>query len=152
MLWAVVWVVHLGLLAAWLGSMLYSLVIVQPRAHRFFAADDDRLEEFLTVVGSGNRRPVVALITGLFVSLAVIPIADTPRAPQAILYAVEGGLLVAAAVVFARVSWWLWPRRVFALAEERPRHRISLRRHAFAMVGLTGAAFVVAVTALTTAS
>ncbi|WP_129665235.1 hypothetical protein [Phytoactinopolyspora endophytica] len=149
MLWTVVWVVHLGLLAAWLGSMLYSLVIVQPRAHRFFAADDDRLEEFLTVLGSGNRRPVLALLAGLLVSAASLPAIDSPSTSRAILYALEGGLLLAASAVFARVSWRLWPRRVFALPEERPLHRLVLRHHALTMVGLAGTAFVVAVTTLT---
>lgn len=53
MVLALLAVVHVGLAAVWLGSMLYSLMIVQPRAARVLGGDDDRLEEFLTVVGWG---------------------------------------------------------------------------------------------------
>lgn len=142
-------VAHVGLLAVWLGSMLYSLLIVQPRAARFFAADDDTLEEFLTVLGSGNRRPVAGILVALFVTGGALVAAIGPTATQAILFAAEGALLLAAAVVFSRVSWRLWPRRVFALPGERPAHRTALHRHALAMVALAGAAFVLAVLAVT---
>jgi hypothetical protein len=108
-------VAHIGLLAVWLGSMLYSLLIVQPRAARFFAADDDTLEEFLTVLGSGNRRPVVGIVVALFITGGALVAAIDPTANQAGLFATEGILLLVAAAVFARVSWRLWPRRVFAL-------------------------------------
>ncbi|NDL57536.1 hypothetical protein [Phytoactinopolyspora mesophila] len=141
-------VAHIGLLAVWLGSMLYSLLIVQPRAARFFAADDDTLEEFLTVLGSGNRRPVVGIVVALFATGGALAAVETNTASE-VLFAVEGMLLAVAAFVFARVSWRLWPRRVFALPEERGGHRAALHRHALLMVGLVGAAFVVAVVAVT---
>lgn len=135
---------HLGLLGVWLGSMLYSLVIVQPRAARFFGADDDAHEAFLVTVGAGNRRPVLAILTVLGVSWALILAAT---GADAALLAAEGVALAAAAAVFAHVSWRLWPRRVFALPEERPAHRASLRRHASVMVALAAAAFLLAVLA-----
>jgi Na+-transporting NADH:ubiquinone oxidoreductase subunit NqrD len=142
-------VAHIGLLALWLGSMLYSLLIVQPRAARFFAADDDTLEEFLTVLGSGNRRPVVGIVVALFITGGALVAAIDPTANQAGLFATEGILLLVAAAVFARVSWRLWPRRVFALPDERPAHRRALHGHALAMVTLVGAAFVLTVLAVT---
>lgn len=148
MLFRLLALAHLGLLAGWLGSMSYSLVVVQPRATRFLAADDDTLEEFLTVLGAGNRRPVLAIVAGLFASLAALVVIDAPDGWRAALYGVEAALLVAAAAVFARVSWRLWPRRVFALPEERPAHRAVLRRHAVAIVALVGASFVAAVLVL----
>ncbi|WP_166354741.1 hypothetical protein [Phytoactinopolyspora limicola] len=141
-------VIHLGLLAVWLGAMLYSLVIVQPRAARFFT-DDDTHEEFLTVLGAGNRTPVLAILVAVVGT--GIPLAATGELSTAAgwLLGVEGVLVVAAAAVFTRVSWRLWPRRVFALPSERPAHRTQLRRHALLMVALVGTAFVLAVVAVT---
>ena len=148
MMWVVLVVAHVGLAAVWLGSMLYSLAIVQPRATRFLATDDDALEEFLTVLGAGNRRPVVAIVAGLFATLAAVTLLEPPSTAQAALFAAEAVALVAAAAVFARVSWRLWPRRVFALPEERPAHRTALHRHAIAMVALVGTAFALVVAAV----
>lgn len=147
---AVLAVVHVGLAAVWLGSMLYSLLVVQPRAARFLAADDDRLEEFLTVLGAGNRRPVLAIVAGLLASGVLLAAVLGPEPAQVALLTAEGILLVIAAAVFARVSWRLWPRRVFALPSERPAHRAALHRHALTMVALVGAAFALAVTTLAT--
>lgn len=72
---------HVGLLGGWLGSMLYSLVIVQPRAARFFAGDDDAHEAFLVVLGAGNRRPVLAIIAAATVT-AVLITALSPQPPR----------------------------------------------------------------------
>lgn len=148
MMWVVLVVAHAGLAAVWLGSMLYSLVVVQPRAARFLSTDDDALEEFLTVLGAGNRRPVVAIVAGLFATLAAVTLLEPPSTAQAVLFAAEAITLVAAAAVFVRVSWRLWPRRVFALPEERPAHRAALHRHAMTMVALVGTAFALAVAAV----
>lgn len=142
-------VVHLGLLGTWLGAMGYSLLVVQPRVARFLAADDDALEEFSTLLGAGNRRPVLAIVATALGTLAALIVVDRPAGLDAAFYAADALALLAAAAVFARVSWALWPRRVFALPEERPAHRAALRRHALALVGLVGAAFVAAGAALT---
>jgi hypothetical protein len=140
-------VAHLGLLGVWLGAMLYSQLVVQPRAAQFFGADDDDHEAFLVTLGAGNRRPVLAIIAALLVTGALITAARSPNVAQPVLYAVEGVVMVAATAVFARVSWALWPRRVFALPDERPAHRAALRRHALALVALVGTAFAIAATA-----
>lgn len=146
-LYVVLVVAHLGLLGVWLGAMVYSLIVVQPRAARFFAADDDEYEAFLVTLGAGNRRPVLAIIAALLVTGASIAAARSPSTAQGVLYAVEGVMVVAAATIFARVSWALWPRRVFALPDERPANRAALRMHALALVALVGAAFVLDATA-----
>jgi hypothetical protein len=39
-------VMHAGLAASWLGGIVYSLLVVQPKAAAFFA-DDDSHEAFL---------------------------------------------------------------------------------------------------------
>jgi hypothetical protein len=42
-------VAHLTIAAVWLGSMVYSLTVVQPRVERFFP-DPERREEFLVTL------------------------------------------------------------------------------------------------------
>lgn len=137
-------VIHLGLLAVWSGSMAYSLVIVQPRLGRVLAADDDLLEHLSTVLGSGNRRPVLAIIAALFLTLAGIMLSHDLESAAVALSIIEAALLIAAALIFATVSWRLWPARVFALPDERPAHRRALRTRAFAMTALVGTSFVLA--------
>jgi hypothetical protein len=131
--------------------MLYSLLIVQPRVARFFGADDDTREEFLTVLGAGNRRPVLAMIAALFVTWVLLAVFTPPERWQWVLQGTQAVLLVFAAAVFVRVSWHLWPRRVFALSDERPAHRRALHKHAVALVVTVTSAFVLAAVAITSA-
>ncbi|AYY14697.1 hypothetical protein EF847_20385 [Actinobacteria bacterium YIM 96077] len=151
-LFALLAIAHLGLLGIWLGSMLYSLLIVQPRASRFLAADDDGLEAFLTTLGAGNRRPVLAIVAVLGISGLLLAVAGKLATSSIMLFALEGLALLAALAVFVRVSWRLWPRRVFALPEERPAHRRVLHRHAVTMIALVGVTFTLAVLAILTAT
>ncbi len=137
-------VVHLGLLGTWLGSMLYSLLVVQPRAARFFGTDDDAREAFLLTLGAGNRRPVLAIIAAAVTAGVLIPVLRQDGVPA---YGASSIVVAGAAAVFIHVSWRLWPRRVFALPEERAAHRAALHRAALALVGLVGTAFVLAVVA-----
>lgn len=130
---------HLLLAAVWLGSMTYSLLVVQPKAARFFT-DESRLEEFLVALAHGNRWRVVALVGALILSAIAVMII-WPEAAAG--YAVALVLYTAAAGVFANVSWRHWPARVFALPEELPGFHRRLRRQAWAMVVLVGLAFVV---------
>lgn len=129
---------HLGLAAAWCGSMGYSLVVVQPKVARF-GFEDDRLEEFLTLLAQGNRWKVVPIIAALLATGTAVA-ALTGGATRA---AFAGVLVLycAAAAVFADVSWRHWPVRVFALPQERPALRRALRIRAWTMLVLVGAAF-----------
>ncbi|SHN48241.1 hypothetical protein [Cryptosporangium aurantiacum] len=140
--------IHLGIAAVWLGSMAYSLRVVQPALDR--AIDDlVRREELVTTLAQGNRWRVVGLIGGVIVSgSAVALLAD---GSVTIGYAVAVGLYLVAAAIFANVSWRHWPARVFALPDEIPRFRQSLRRQATTMLGLVGCAYGVAL-GVTTAS
>lgn len=138
-------VVHAGLAAAWLGSMAYSLTVVQPRLAAFFGPDDAAHEEFLLALAHGNRWRVVALVAALAVSgggLLLLSGGD-----DLALHLVKGGLLAGAATAFWYVSWRHWPRRVFALPQELPRQRRRLRSIAWTMAGLVGLAFVLGVVA-----
>src|SRR5882724_5063420 len=74
---------HLFLGVGWLGAMSYSLFMVQPKAARYFASDDQAHEDFLTTLAHGARWKVVGL-------LAVI--------------AASGVLLVFTA--HGRTGWW----------------------------------------------
>ncbi len=133
---------YLVLTALWLGSMVYSLVVVQPRVARFFP-DDERREEFLVTLANGNRWPVVALIAGLVVSGGVVALAGSGAVSAG--YAVAVGLDLVAAVIFVDVSWRHWPSRVFALPEELPGFRRRLTVRASAMTVLVGLSYAVAV-------
>jgi hypothetical protein len=141
----VVAVAHLTLSAIWLGSMVYSLIVVQPRVASFFA-DEDRHEEFLLVLAHGNRWPVVAVICALTLSAGYV-IVTMPGLAGA--YAIALVLYAAAGALFCEVSWRHWPARVFALPQELPRFRRRLRCQAWIMLGLVGAAYIVALSATT---
>jgi hypothetical protein len=134
-------IAHLTIAATWLGSMTYSLNVVQPKVSGFFA-DQERHEEFLVTLAHGNRWKVVALICALVLTAAGV-VVTAPRA-TAIGYIVVLGLYTAAALIFVNVSWRHWPARVFALPEELPRFRRSLARQAWTMLALVGAAFLTA--------
>jgi hypothetical protein len=67
----VVAVAHLTIAATWLGSMVYSLLVVQPRVALFFT-DESRREEFLLALAHGNRWRVVAVVGALMLSAVVM--------------------------------------------------------------------------------
>jgi len=129
-------VAHLTIAAIWLGSMVYSLMVVQPRVERFFPGPERR-EEFLLTLANGNRRPVVALIAALVLTgLALLALRPGARLVVALL------LYLLAGALFAHVSWRHWPARVFALPGELPGYQRRLRRLAWAMLALVGTAFL----------
>jgi hypothetical protein len=136
-------VVHLLVAAVWLGSMSYSLFVVQPRVAAHFT-DPQRREEFLTVLAQGNRWRVVGLVSVLVVSAAIL----VGAARGAVRWGFTGAMLLdlSAAAIFVNVSWRHWPARIFALAEEVPRYQRSLRLQARGMLVLVGLAFVVGLT------
>jgi hypothetical protein len=141
-------VTHLTIAAIWLGSMVYSLIVVQPRVDRFFPDPGSR-EEFLVALANGNRRPVVALIVGLLVTdletLLVRPDVRLGYGIALLLYLLAGAL-------FVHVSWRHWPARVFALPEELPGFQRRLRRLAWTILGLVGAAFLTTLSATVSAA
>jgi hypothetical protein len=131
-------VAHLTIAAVWLGSMVYSLTVVQPRVERFFS-DPERREEFLVTLANGNRRPVVTLIAALLLTdLAILVMRPEVRLG----YGIALLLYLLAGALFMHVSWRHWPARVFALAEELPAFQHRLRQLAWLMLGLVGAAFL----------
>lgn len=137
----IVQLVYLVLTTLWLGSMVYSLVVVQPRVASFFR-DDEQREEFLVVLANGNRWPVVALVVGLLLSGAGVAIAGSGAVSVG--FALAVGLDLVAAGIFVDVSWRHWPARIFALPEEIPGFRRRLAARAVTMTVLVGVSYVVA--------
>jgi Flp pilus assembly protein TadB len=139
--------VHLGVGAVWLGGMLYSLFVVQPRIPRVLP-DPVRAEDLYRELGAGNRWRVVGLIGVLALSgLLLLYIQSGHSSLWWAVVAAKVLLLVAASVLFWWVSWRGWPRRVFALPEELPAEQARFRRVALAMAGLVGIAFFLGIAA-----
>ena len=123
--------------------MLYSLLVVQPRARRFFA-DPERYERFAVTLAARARRPVLAVCAALAVSGAGLVATDTlgreeRSAVWEALVVGKAALLAAAAGLFAYVSWRLWPARLFALPDELPAFQRRLRAVAIPPTGVVGA-------------
>ena len=129
--------VHVGVAALWLGSMAYSLFVVQPKLSRIAGGDPVKVEEMHRELAQGNRWPVVGLIATLWVTGAFLTRGLTFWVPWKAL------LLLGATALFWWVSWRAWPRRVFALPEELPGLQRRFRRVAIAMFCLVGLAFVI---------
>ena len=110
--------VHLGASAAWLGAMLYSLVVVRPRVREFFADPDER-EDFVVALATDARWKVLGLAAALALSGAgligvAVAEADDPGARWIVLVLVKAALLAASVALFAYLSWRLWPARFLA--------------------------------------
>jgi hypothetical protein len=139
--------IHIGIGAVWLGSMVYSLGVVQPRIGRLFG-DPAKAEDVYRELAAGNRWRVVAMIVFLGLSGAALVLDKSDRtATWWVLIAAKTALLLAAAGCFWWVSWRGWPARVFALPAELPALHRRFRRVALFMTALVGAAFVLGVLA-----
>lgn len=132
---AVLILVHAGVAALWLGSMAYSLFVVQPKLSRIAGGDPSRVEEMHRELAQGNRWPVVGLIATLWVSGALL----VQRLTFPVL--VKSMALLAATALFWWVSWRAWPRRVFAVPHELPGLQRRFRLVAIAMFALVSLAF-----------
>jgi hypothetical protein len=140
--------IHAGVGAVWLGSMVYSLGVVQPRIGRLFG-EPARAEEVYRELAAGNRWRVLVLIVvlaGSGAGLAALQ-ADGRAAWWWALTGAKAALAIAAAACFWWVSWRGWPARVFALPAELPALHRRFRRVALVMTWLVGAAFVLGIVA-----
>jgi hypothetical protein len=136
--------VHLGVGALWLGSMAYSLFVVQPRVARLLP-DPMRAEDVYRELAAGNRWRVVALIATLGGTGVALALVTEPGPARAAGIAAKGVLWLGAATLFWWVSWRGWPRRLFALPDELPAEQARFRRVALAMTALVAAAFALGV-------
>src|SRR5258707_14341113 len=100
--------VHLGVGAAWLGSMGYSLFVVQPRVSRVLP-DPVRAEELYRELGAGNRWRVVGLIAVLAASGAGLLFVQNGHSYGWWFTIVAKVVLLAlASTLFWWVSWRRW--------------------------------------------
>jgi Flp pilus assembly protein TadB len=132
--------VHTGGAALWLGSMAYSLFLVQPRLPRMLG-DEAAVEDAQRVLAHGNRWPVVAIISALWLTGAGLVLTGDGAGWWWAGVGLKAVLLAAATGLFWWVSWRGWPRRVFALPSELPGLQRRFRLVAITMFGLVGAAF-----------
>jgi uncharacterized membrane protein len=147
-------VVHVGTTAAWLGGMLYSITVVQPKLVRFFADPSER-EDFATVLAAGARWTVLGLAALLALSGAGLTAIELDEAEStsdawAALVVLKAGLLAAAVALFVYVSWRLWPQRLLAHmsgSTELARIQARFRWIAVALTALIAAGFVAGVIA-----
>ena len=135
--------------AAWFGAMIYSLLVLQPKAAAFFTKPSD-FEAFAAHVAHGARWKVLAAFALVAVTgLALIALRwRTPASPLWVAAMIaKAALLLTALAVFGYASWRLWPARVFAADEEVPGFQRAFRRVGIAMIALIGAAFTLGVLA-----
>jgi putative copper export protein len=143
-LWWILASAHLLAGAAWFGAMFYSLMVLHPRAGRFFGADDEKFESFISILAQGARWKVLSAL-GLIAltGAAMIPLTEshsTNHWKEIILAKVI--LWLMAVGIFCRVSWRLWPARVFAVPKELPAIRRRFRASAIMMICIAAAAMV----------
>jgi putative copper export protein len=154
LLQAVLLLVHVGATAVWLGAMVYSLLVVQPRLARFFADTDER-EDFTTLLAAGARWRVLGLAGALALSgagLTAIEVreADSPSNAWTALVVTKSVLLATAIALFVYVSWRLWPTRLLAHmsgSSDLPRIQSRFRAVAVALTALIAGGLVAGVLA-----
>jgi putative copper export protein len=139
--------VHVLAGAAWFGAMLYSLIVLHPRAKQFFL-NPHQFEEFIAALAAGARWKVlggcsVIALTGL--GLLLLPGEGQPSATWRVCVASKTVLFMVAVGLFCFTSWVLWPARVLASAEETPKFQRRFRIIALALVALVGVSIVLGV-------
>jgi hypothetical protein len=90
-------VVHVGVTAAWLGAMVYSIAVVQPKLAEFFVDPAER-EDFATVLASGARWKVLTLaalltLSGAGLTWIELTEADSPSSAWTALVAAKSACL-----------------------------------------------------------
>jgi hypothetical protein len=144
---AILSLIHALVGTLWLGSMGYSLFVVQPRIARVLR-NPEQAEDLFRELGAGQRWRVVGLIGLIALSgLGLVGLLRPAPVGWWVVVGLKAGLLVAASGLFWWVSWRGWPRRVFALPAELPGVQRRFRYVALAMLGLVGTAYVLGVVA-----
>src|SRR5258705_8243534 len=93
--------VHAGVGALWLGSMIYSLFVVQPRVARVLP-DPVQAEELYRELGAGNRWRVIGLM-GVLAATGVgllLPLHSGRSVGWWASVGVQAALLLAASALF----------------------------------------------------
>jgi uncharacterized membrane protein len=146
-LWWFVASIHVLAGAAWFGAMFYSLTILHPRGKKFFGDDDEKLENLVATLAQGARWKVLSGLALIAVTgLATIPLAQSRSTEHwNAIIAAKAILWLLAVAIFCRVSWRLWPARIFAAPQDLPKVRQQFRASAIALIGIAAAAMVLGV-------
>ncbi len=134
--------------AVWLGAMVYTCFVLNPRAHTYFRSDKD-FESFILTVSHGARWLVICALASMAATGGALMAlhGPSPRPSWLLLMALKIGLFCAATVLFWYVSWRLWPARVFATVEEAPAFQKTFSRWARVMIAIASSAMVLGVLA-----
>src|SRR5437016_1820734 len=138
MLHAFLAILHSLTAATWLGAMFYSVFVLQPRARSYFEKDAE-FEAFIIATSQGGRAKfLLALgmiaLTGLGLAFTARP--TIQRGVWLGLLGVKTALFVAVVLLFAHVSWRLWPMRLFAAGEEIGRLQRAFRQIGVLLIGI----------------
>jgi len=136
--------VHVLAGAAWFGAMLYSPIVLHPRAKEFFRSPS-QFEAVMAALAAGARWKVlggcgVIALTGL--GLLLLPVEGQPSTTWRVCVASKTVLFIVAVGLFCFTSWVLWPAWVLASAEEIPKFQRRFRMIAVALVTLVGVSIV----------
>jgi hypothetical protein len=136
--------------AAWFGAMLYSLMVLHPRARSFFVSSR-QFEEFIVHIAAGARWKVLsgmAFVALTGIGLLLLPGDKHSSAGQNACTIAKTALFVIAACLFCFTSWRLWPARTLASAEEIPKFQQTFRRIAVTLLLLVGLSMALGVLSL----
>jgi putative copper export protein len=139
--------IHILASAAWFGAMLYSLLVLHPRARSFFG-NTRQFEEFIAYLASGARWKVLgvaAFIALTGIGLLLLPVAARKSTAFYECLFAKVILFVLAVGLFCFTSWVLWPARVMAAPEEIPKFQRKFRIVALALIGLIGVSIILGV-------
>lgn len=132
--------------AAWLGAMFYSLVVLHPRARRFFESPR-RFEDFITYLAAGARWKVLGGAIFIALTGAGLLLGRTTELTHLkwICLVAKIILFTVAVSVFCFTSWVLWPARSLASTEEIPKFQRKFKIVAVTLIGLVAASMVLGV-------
>lgn len=129
--------------AAWFGAIFYRTLVVDGKAFRFFA-DAAAYERFSTHLADGMRYVVTAgMLTCAASGFGLMGLRWNPDSPAWLgLVGAKVVVQLAAAGLFAYVSYVHWPWRSLAAPEESAGYRREGQRLALGMVALSGLGFL----------
>ncbi len=133
--------------SAWFGAMLYSLMVLHPRARSFFGSPR-QLEEFIAHIAAGARWKVLsgaAFIALTGIGLLILPGAGHSSNGRNACVIAKAVLFVIAVSLFCFTSWVQWPARTLASFEEIPKFQQRFRRIAVTLLVLVGVSTVLGV-------
>lgn len=129
--------------------MVYSLVVLHPRARAFFKSPA-QFETFITFLAAGARWRVLsgcAVVGGSGCALFLLR-HGAPTTWQSYMLA-KTALFFLAVAIFAYASWFAWPARVMASPSEAPVFQRRFRVIAISLIALVGLSFVLSALART---